>query len=133
MADPVSWFTIGSGLIGMFGQYQAQQYQSQRAEQDAKIGKIRADQIDAAYRTDLSSTISNIKAISATTGAGTDSPTGQAIRDENVKISERNRTRDVANQNMQAFQSEQDARFYKASAGIGLLGGVGKTLVKLYG
>lgn len=131
MADPFTLLTLGSGLLGAFGQFQAQSYQAHKAEQDAKIGQIRAKQIDTQYRDELSSTIANIRNIRASTGAGADSPTTLALEDANRKVSDRNRTRDVANQRIQSNQDAEDAKFYRRSAGLSLGVGIGGAFAKL--
>lgn len=48
-----------SGLTGAVGASQAQKYQAAQAKQQAEVGRMQADQIDTAYRDELSSTISS--------------------------------------------------------------------------
>lgn len=122
-----------SSIVGAVGASQAKKHQAAQAETDAKIGRIQADQIDAAYRDELNSTIANIQAIRASTGVGVDSPTTQAVEARNQKESDRNRRRDVASKRMQANQDENDARYLRSSAKFSLLGGVVGALPAFFG
>lgn len=135
MADPMSWAGIASmasGIVSAVGNYQAQKYKAYQSEQAAKIGKIQGQQIDTAYRDELSSTISNIRNIRASTGAGENSPTTLALEDANRKQSDANRSRDVANRNIQANQDMADSKFMKRSAGLSLGVGIGGSVMKLW-
>lgn len=122
-----------SGLTGAVGASQAQKYQAAQAKQQAEVGRMQADQIDTAYRDELSSTISNIQNIRASTGASAFSPTGMALEQGQEKISERNRSRDVAGRRMQATQLDNDARFLRKSANMALFGGTAKSLPAFFG
>jgi hypothetical protein len=122
---------MASGIVSAVGSYQAGKYKAHQAEQDAKIGQIKAKQIDSQYRDELSSTIANIRTIRAATGVGSDSPTTLALESENRKVSDRNRTRDVANQRIQSNRDSQDAKFLKRQAGLSLGIGIGGSLLKL--
>jgi valyl-tRNA synthetase len=132
--DPFSitgLLSMASGVASAVGQYQASKYQSFKAEQEAKIGAVKADQIDSAYREELSSTLSNIRNIRASTGVGANSPTTLALEDANTKQSDTNRTRDVANQRIQINQNLSDSKYLKRSAGLSLGIGIGSSLLKL--
>jgi len=133
MADPASLLTGGSMLISGIGGAVGYGQQAQQAKNAAATGRIQANQIDAGYREELNSTINNIRAIRAGTGVAADSPTGQAIEDENRKVSDRNRTRDVASRRIQAKQSEDDAKTFRTSAMTSLLGGTVKSLPYFFG
>lgn len=122
-----------SSLVGAYGQYQAGQYASEQSKRAAEVGRVKADQIDASYRDELNSTISNIRAIRASAGMSPTSPTAMAIEDGQEKISDRDRRIDVGNQRMQARQDENDARFRKSAATVGLIGGVAKSLPSFFG
>lgn len=123
---------IGS-LVGAFGQFQAQSYQAEQSKRAAQVGRIQADQVDASYRDELNSTISNIRAIRASAGVDPNSPTGIAYEDEQQRRSDRDRKIDVGSKRMQAKQDEDDARFRKSSAGVALIGGVAKSLPAFFG
>lgn len=133
MADPVSLLTGGSMLISGIGGAVGYNQQAQQAKNAAATGRIQANQIDQSYREELNSTINNIRAIRAGTGVAADSPTTIAIENENDRISERNRTRDVASRRIQADQSERDARTFRNSAFTSLLGGTAKSLPYFFG
>lgn len=122
-----------SGIVGAYGASQGQKHQAAQAKQQAEVGRMQADQIDTAYRDELSSTISNIQNIRASTGAAAFSPTGMALEEGQKKISDRNRTRDVASRNMQATQLDKDAKFLKSSATASLFGGVAKSIPSFFG
>lgn len=124
---------LASSLVGAFGQYQAQQYQAEQSKRAAEVGRVQADQIDASYRDELNSTISNIRAIRASSGAGALSPTGIAIEDKQQRTSDRDRRIDVGSKRMQATQDENDAKFRRSSAGWALLGGATSGLSKFFG
>lgn len=126
-------FTGLSGLVGAYGQYQASQHAAQQSERAAQVGRIQADQIDASYREELNSTISNIRAIRASTGVGANSPTGRAIEADQERISTRDRRIDVGSRRMQANQDENDARFRRSAATVSLIGGVSKSLPSFFG
>lgn len=134
--DPGTLSLIATGvssLAGGVGGFMGQSQSAQQAKTQAQVGRIQADQIDASYRDELTSTINNIRAIRATTGAALDSPTGQAIEAKNTETSDRNRSRDVASRRIQANQSDQDAKFFKNSAAVSLFGGVAKSLPSFVG
>ncbi|SPL64405.1 hypothetical protein OHAE_272 [Ochrobactrum soli] len=118
-----------SGIGGAIGYNQ----QAQQAKDAAATGRIQANQIDAGYRDELNSTINNIRAIRAGTGVAANSPTTLAIEDENRRVSDRNRTRDVASRRIQADQSERDARTFRNSAFTSLIGGTAKSLPYFFG
>lgn len=122
-----------SGVVGAMGASAAQSWEAQKAKRAAEVGRVRADQIDASYRDELNSTISNIRAIRSSSGASPYSPTGMAIEANQEKISNRDRKIDVGNQRMQANQDEADAKFRKSAASTALFGGVAKSLPSFFG
>lgn len=99
------------------------QHQAEEADRMAKIGRIQADQISADYRNDLSTTISNIRAIRASTNAAVDSPSSRAVIANEEKVSERTMRIRAGAALTQAGQSESDALFYRTSAKASLLRG----------
>ncbi|QEE47491.1 hypothetical protein FVA81_24060 [Rhizobium sp. WL3] len=115
-------------MVGALGQSQGQKWEAEKAKRAAEVGRVRADQIDATYRDELSSTISNIRSIRASSGASMNSPTGMAIEADQQRISDRDRKIDVGNQRMQANQDEEDAKFRKSAARMALFGGAVKSL-----
>lgn len=133
MATAAALLTGGSLLLSGVGTAVGYSKQAQDAKNAATTGRIQANQIDAGYRDELNSTINNIRAIRAGTGVSANSPTTQAIEDQNTATSERNRSRDVASRRIQADQSERDARSFRNSAFTSLLGGTAKSLPYFFG
>lgn len=133
MAQIAPIIGLAGSLVGAVGQYQAQNHAAAQSKRAAKVGRIQADQIDASYRDELNSTISNIRAIRATAGVGANSPTQMAYEDEQEKVSNRDRKIEVGSKQMQANQDEEDARFRKSSANWALLGGATTGLAKFFG
>lgn len=122
-----------SGIIGAQGAAAGQKWEAQKAQRAAEVGRVRANQIDATYRDELNSTIANIRAIRASSGASVGSPTGMAIEADQQRISDRDRKIEVGNQRMQANQDEADAKFRKSAAKNALFGGIAKSLPSFFG
>ena len=112
-----------SMIIGGMGQAAAQQAEAAKAERAKQVALIQADQTDAAYRDDLNTTIANIKAIRASTGADPNSPTTDAFIDTESAASERVRRIKVGGIRMQATQYGLDAQQFRNAAQYSLLGG----------
>jgi sugar/nucleoside kinase (ribokinase family) len=123
---------VGS-LVGAVGQFQGQEYAAQQAERAALVGKVQADQTNAAYREDLNSTIANIRAIRSSAGVGPGSPTEMAYIESQTKKSERDRQIDSGNKLMQAEQDKADAQFRRSAAGMALFGGAVSSLPYFFG
>ncbi|MFG1247266.1 hypothetical protein [Xanthobacter flavus] len=129
MADPVS-ATVGlmalqgaSSMFGAYGQSQGQRYQAAVAERDAMVAKTQAAQTDTALREELNRTLSNIGSIRASAGVGLDSPTTQAVMDEQRRVSDRERRTRVENLNIQANAKRDEAAFRRSAANMALVGG----------
>ena len=122
-----------SGIVGAMGQAAGQKWEAEKAKRAAEIGRVQADQIDASYRDELNSTISNIRAIRSSSGASVNSPTGRAIEADQEKISNRDRKIDVGSRRMQATQDEADAKFRRSAAKTALFGGIAKSLPSFFG
>jgi len=86
------------------------------AERAAKQGFIQADQIGAAYRVDLSTTVANIRAIRASTGASATSPSSIAYIEKQEKASNTARKIRVGGVRAESAQANIDALFYRESA-----------------
>jgi hypothetical protein len=119
-----------STMMGAKGEAAGMQYDAQKADRAAKVARIEADQTQTVLTNELNTTISNIRAVRASTGANPDSPTSRAIIDGETKVSEREQRIRRGNSMMQAAQSEDDARFYRSAskkvlrgAAIGAAGG----------
>ena len=133
MAAAAPIFMGLSGIVGAVGQYQAGNYAAAQSKRAAQVGRIQADQIDASYREELNSTLANIKSIRASAGVDPNSPTGQAVNEDQVRTSNRDRIIDVGSKRMQANQDEADAKFRKSAAKVSLLGGTAKSLPSFFG
>lgn len=120
-------------LVSAYGTFAAGKQAAAQSRQAAEVGRIQADQIDAGYRDELNSTISNIRAIRSSAGVEAFSPTGVAYEAEQQRRSDRDRKIEVGSKRMQANLDENDARFRKTAANISLLGNVGTTLPKFFG
>lgn len=124
---------LAGGLVSAYGQYEASNYAAAQSERAAQVGRVQADQIDASYREELNSTISNIRAIRASAGVGANSPTQMAIESKQERTSNRDRKIEVGSKRMQATQDEQDARFRRSSARMALFGGAATSMAKYFG
>lgn len=112
-----------AGLVSGYGQMQGQKYEAQKAKRAGQIARVQADQIDSQYREELSSTISNIRAIRASTDANPNSPTSLAVIGEEERVSSRERRIKTGGIRMQADQYDSDAAYLRRSAKWSLIGG----------
>lgn len=133
MGAAAPFLGLAGSLVGAVGQSQGQNYAAQQSQRAAQVGRIQADQVDASYRDELNSTISNIRAIRASASVGSNSPTGVAVEAKQQQTSDRDRKIEVGSKRMQATQDENDARFRKSSAKMALVGGAVSGLSKFYG
>lgn len=133
MGAAAPFLGLAGSLVSAVGQYEGSQYAAQQSDRAAQVGRIQADQVDANYREELNSTISNIRAIRASAGVGAMSPTGMAVEAKQEETSNRDRKIEVGSKRMQANQDENDARFRRSSANWALLGGAATGLSKFYG
>jgi hypothetical protein len=111
-----------SGLVAGVGDYQGTGYKAQQAKKAGQIARIQADQVDAQIGRDLSTVVSNIRAIRASVGASNDSPSARALLADQDTTAMRERRIKVGGLQMQANQYDADARFYASSAKWALLG-----------
>lgn len=127
MGDPatlsVMALTGASAGFKAYGESQAQRYAAVIAERDAMVAKTQAAQTDTALREELNRTLSNISSQSASAGVGLDSPTRQAIMDEQRRVSDRERRIRVDNLNMEANAKRDEAAFRRSAANMALVGG----------
>lgn len=91
-------------------------HSSRAATVAAKTGLAQAEQVGAAYRTELATTISNIRAIRASTGASVSSPTTIAYIARQEKTSEAARLIKEGGLRTQSAQDAADALFYRTAA-----------------
>ena len=129
MAAAAPMMIIGAGLSAAGSIQQAQgQAKSYAAageakQQQAYIGKIKAAQVDSAYRDELSTTLANIDAIRAAAGASSTSPTGLAIAAKETEVSDRSRRTQVFNIMEQVYADRDAARLYADNAKTALTSG----------
>ncbi len=121
----------GSALAGGVGGLVGNNQSAQTAKDQAGLARVQANQTDTAYREDLMSTISNIRAIRASVGVGADSPTGQAIEARQEQLSDRNRLTDVTGKRLTAASQDRAAGAYQTAGAISLFGGAAKGLSSL--
>jgi hypothetical protein len=127
LAIPLAIAGAGLSAAGSMqqAQGQAQSYaaQAEAKQQQAYIGKIKATQVDSAYRDELSTTLANIDAIRAAAGASMTSPTGMAIKAREEEVSDRSRRTQVFNIMEQVYADRDAARLYEANAKTALTSG----------
>lgn len=133
MADPVTiavgasvasaGFGAASSIATGYGNKAASDQAAQkamldaaRAERAAEFGRIQADQTDAHLREELNITLSNIDATRASSGIAPGSPTGEALKNEETRISDRSRRTKVASIRMQAAEDELTAGYDRSVA-----------------
>lgn len=131
MGTPLGWIAgIGlaanatSKVVQGIGQSKANQSEAEQSIMAWRVGQAQADQIDAAYRDELDSTMRNIRAIQASAGAPTDSASAQAVAAREAEASDRDRRVAVASARLQANQSGLDAFAFRRAARWSLWGGI---------
>lgn len=115
--------TGASAGFKAYGESQAQNYQAAVAERDAMVAKTQAAQTDTALREELNRTLARIGTIRASANVGLDSPTTQAVMDEQRRISDRERRTRVENLDIQANAKRDEAAFRRSAANMALIGG----------
>lgn len=94
------------------GESAAALFEAQRSERAAEIGRLRAEQTDAQLREELLTTLGNIDVTRAAANTSLDSPTAIALKGEETRISDRDRTNRTLSLRMQAAE-EDAAALYK--------------------
>jgi hypothetical protein len=120
---------LATAAVGVAGTIAGGQADSARLKMQATIARMQADEADKVYRQDMMRQISNIKAIRASTGASTQSPSFGAFVDENREIADQNRATAVRGYRLQALQYDADRSMVKRLAGLraagAAIGGLG--------
>lgn len=130
MAQAVPFILQGaSSLVQGGGAYRAGQFEAEQSKRAGEIARVQADQIDAQYRDELRTTLSNIRAIRASAGGGADSPSTLAVMAEEERVSRRQRRIEVGGRRMQASQHDSDAAIKRSSARWALGGAVASSMV----
>lgn len=117
-----------SQIFSGIGQRASSRFEARRAERTAEIARLQADQTDVTMREELDSVLGSIQAIRASTGADPTSPTSLAVMQRERNIADRERRIRTGSLRMQAFQSEDDARFHRYAGRSALTGGIIKSL-----
>lgn len=115
--------TGASAGFKAYGESQAQSYQAAVAERDAMVAKTQAAQTDTGLREELNRTLARIGTIRASANVGLDSPTTQAVMDEQRRVSDRERRIRVESLDMQAAAKRDEAAFRRSAANMALVGG----------
>lgn len=118
MGDPVSAAIMAVGSAGMkyagnlsegIAKKTAAQIDAIKLKMQAEAGKVRAVQVDAAYRDDLNQTLQTINAFRSAQNVSIDSPTGMALADEAERRSDRARIAAASNEKIKALGLEGDS------------------------
>lgn len=113
----------GSKIVGAQGQAAGQEFEAQKQERAAEMGRIKATQQDAQLVEQLNTTLANITAVRAASNADPNSPTGLAIMGNEERIADRERMIRRTSLEMQSEQDINDAAFRRRSASTSLLAG----------
>jgi hypothetical protein len=120
---------IGAGLSAAslvfqgIGQKRAYEFEAEKADIAARVARVQGDQIDAGLREEFGTTLANIRAIRAVSGAAS-SPSTLAYIEGERRASDRARRIETGNKRLQARTSEMDAAFLRKSAKTALFGGI---------
>lgn len=114
----------GGVILGGMQQKNAAKINAIKARTAAEAGKVRAIQVDAAYRDELNTALENIDAIRVAQNVSLDSPTAFALIDKAQDTNARARAIAVSNERMKALGLEGDAATTWSSANNYLLAGL---------
>lgn len=108
--------SAGSSLFRAAGESRAARFKAEEAARAARAGRIAAAETDTQMREELRSVIGNIRAIRASAGIVSDSPTTAAVIGEEERVADRERRIRVSNIMAQAESDERASRFFRRSA-----------------
>lgn len=140
MGDPVTMaaglsiaslgMKAGASVIGGIGAKAGADFEAERAERAAELGRIKADQTDATMREELHTQLAQIDAVRASANVVTDSPTGDAIKARETQLSDRERQTRLLNIRSQVASDEAAATYKRRSGELslayGIVGGAGQ-------
>jgi hypothetical protein len=112
-----------STMLQAQGTATADEYQANKLEVAAQYGEVKANQTGAQMTRSLNNTLGNIEAVRAAAHADPNSPTGQAVIDNQEKLGIDQRTIAVGNIRQQAAQDKADAAYYRQAADSALFNG----------
>lgn len=101
--------SIAGGISEGIGKKTAAQIEGIRLKQAAEAGRVRALQVDAAFREDLNDVQNTMTAIRSSQNVGFDSPTAMALFREADERNRRARLVAVSNERLKALGLEGDA------------------------
>lgn len=113
---------MAGALVKGIGGYEAGMDASQKAVNAAVAAKTAAAQTSTNLLDELSTTLGNISAIRASTGADVNSPTTMALKDRARVLSGRQRGIAMGNGEAQAAQDQSDAGTFAQGAMWSLIG-----------
>lgn len=113
----------GSSIVKGHGEKASQDFLSQRDKRAAELGRIKADQTDAARREELNTTLANIDVIRSAAGTDPLSPTALAVKGNETRIADRQRMTEVGNIRAQAAEDEATSAYRRQVGRYALLGG----------
>jgi hypothetical protein len=127
-----------STILQSQGVASADEYQASKLESAATYGDLKAVQTGGQMTRQINTTLGNIDAVRAAANADPNSPTGQAVRDNQEAIGEDQRSITVNSILQQSRQDRNDAAYYKDAADsaltagyVGAAAGVAKGLASL--
>lgn len=101
----------------------ADEFQADKLDNAAKYGELKAVQTGGQMTRSLNTTLGNIDAVRAAANADPNSPTGQAVRDNQETIGTDQKTIAVDSILAQSRQDSADAAYYRDAASHALLTG----------
>jgi hypothetical protein len=101
----------------------ADEFQAAKLDTAAKYGELKAAQTGAFMARSLNTTLGNIEAVRAAARADPNSPTGQAVLDNQAQIGNDQRSIAVNSILQQSRQDSADAAYYRSAASHALLSG----------
>ena len=106
----------GGSLMQARGQANSMEAQAARSRRAAEIGKIKADQTDAALNDELVRTLDNVETIRASQGMSSDSPSAIAYAELMASRTDEQRRMRRANAMIDVAEAEDAARIYQGQA-----------------
>ena len=115
-------FQAAATLAKGIGEAKGFEYDAERAKLAQEVAEVQADQIDATYRDELATTVANIRAIQASSGAPIDSQATMAFIRGEERASDRDRRLAVTSARLQAGQYGLDAIAFRRAARMARIG-----------
>lgn len=113
----------GSSILKGHGEKASADFLAARDRRAAEIGRAKADQTDAFMREELNTTLANIDVVRSAAGADPLSPTALAIKENEMRIGDRERRTRVGNILAQADEDDASAVYRRQAGRTALLGG----------